>query len=259
MIVIRKEQMDVFRTAALAAFEDEMVLHLGTFSPPLFAATGEQQIRKAIRLGISRAADYGFDHQGPVRLYLEMMLLFGSDFDTDPQYLWVSEILTTPALGSQMWRAERCFERIQDYLKSVIGPDDAYALKALRNIRRLAENPPAPPSSDHLVAAMVHTAKEIHPEKVAYIGTAAVEALIQEANTAAEAYHFSTPHEIGLMVILMMAFGHGCDGDPLYPWIERTLKDEAIVSPSARAKRLESKALTWLDHVVEAFSGAARP
>lgn len=259
MIVIRKEQLEVFRADGLATFENEMVLHLAAFSPPLFAATGEQQIRKVIRLGISRAADYGFDHQGPVRLYLEMMLLFGSDFDTDPQYLWLADILTTPALGPQMWRAERCYERVQDYLKSVIGPDDAYALKALRNIRRLSENPPSPPSPEHLVAAMVQTVEEIHPEKVAYVGTAAVEALIREANAAAHACHFSTPREIGLMVILMMAFGHGCDSDPLYPWIERTLTDEAIASPSIRAKRLESKALIWLDHVVEAFGGAAPP
>ena len=61
----------------------------------------------------------------------------------------------------------------------------------------------------------------------------------------------------GLFVIrmlLMFAFGHGCCDDPLYPWIARTLNDERITDPPARAKRLETKALTWLDHVLEYFN-----
>lgn len=51
----------------------------------------------------------------------------------------------------------------------------------------------------------------------------------------------------------MFAFGHGCFDDPLYPWIARTLEDDAITDSAARAKRLETKALTWLDHVLGYF------
>ena len=48
-------------------------------------------------------------------------------------------------------------------------------------------------------------------------------------------------------------FGHGCADDPLYPWIERTLNDQAIIDAPARAKRLEKKAITWLEHVLAYF------
>jgi len=47
----------------------------------------------------------------------------------------------------------------------------------------------------------------------------------------------------------MFAFGHGCTNDLLYPWISRTLQDERIADPEARAARLEQKAITWLEHV----------
>ena len=94
MLVIRPEQMEVFKEAALRSFESEMVAHLAEFSPPLFKAIGEEQMRKAIQFGIDRAGSYGFDFRGPVRLYLELMLLFGSHFDTDPQYPWAAAILT---------------------------------------------------------------------------------------------------------------------------------------------------------------------
>jgi hypothetical protein len=79
---IRKKQMDALGAAVERRFEDEMIAHLDAFSPPLFKATGEEQMRQVIRLGISKAAAYGFENRGPVRLYLEMMLLFGSHFDT---------------------------------------------------------------------------------------------------------------------------------------------------------------------------------
>ena len=51
-------------------------------------------------------------------------------------------------------------------------------------------------------------------------------------------------------MVLKFAFGHACTNDPLYPWILRTLKDQRIVTPAARASRLERKAITWLEHVV---------
>src|ERR1043165_9279855 len=93
MLVIRKEQIDVLTGSMLQGFEDEMVEHLAEFSPPLFAVIKEEQMRKAGRFGFDKCDKYGFTLRGPMRLYLEMMLLFGSHFDTDPQYSWATEIL----------------------------------------------------------------------------------------------------------------------------------------------------------------------
>ena len=38
-----------------------------------------------------------------------------------------------------------------------------------------------------------------------------------------------------------------------YPCIAATLRDPLIANPQARARRLERKALTWLDHVIAHF------
>ena len=69
---------------------------------------------------------------------------------------------------------------------------------------------------------------------------------------------FRAVREMALVIVLMLAFGHGCADDPLYPWIARTLQDEAITDPAARAKRLEKKALTWLEHVLAYFDKEAQ-
>jgi hypothetical protein len=60
---------------------------------------------------------------------------------------------------------------------------------------------------------------------------------------------------MALVVILMLAFGHGCGTDPFYPWIARTLRDERLTDPVARAERLEKRALTWLDRVLANLEG----
>lgn len=252
MLKIRTEQMEAFRQGAIRSFENEMVVHLAEFSPPLFNAVKELQLRKAIQLGLERADRYGFNCRGPVRLYLELMLLFGSYFDTDPQYPWAKDILTDCDSVSQMRCAERLYERTLDYRKKVNGPRDAYTLKALRNISAMARQP-LPLSASDLVPSMLREIARVYPEKAVFVGDERIKRLINEGIAAAQKEGFSTVRAIALTVVLMFAFGHGCFGDPLYPWIARTLDDEKIVDSHARANRLENRALTWLDHVLKHF------
>jgi hypothetical protein len=245
--------MEALGEAALRAFEDEMVVHLADFSPPLVKAVKEDQLRKAIRLGITRAGEYGITFRGPLRLYLELMLLFGSHFDTDPQYPWAAEILKDQASAPQMQRAERLYEKTREYREKVAGPEDAYTLRALSNISVFARQP-LRVSLTNFVPDVLEEMAYVYPQKKAYVGEVGLEALIREGGAAARRYGFSTDRAVTLLVVLMFAFGHGCFDDPLYPWIAKTLVDEAISDPEARAKRLEKKALTWLDHVLGYFS-----
>jgi hypothetical protein len=249
MLVIRPEQMEVLKEAALRSFEDEMLEHLAEFSPPLFKAVGEEQMRKAVSFGIGQAKSYGFTFRGPVRLYLELMLLFGTHFDTDPQYPWAAEILTDQDTGSQMDRAERLYEKTMDYREKVAGPQDAYSLEALKQIAIFARQHISLPSHD-FIPGMLQYINIIYPQKADYVGDEGLESLIHKGIECAQLMQFSTVRGMTLVIVLMLAFGHGCAADPLYPWIERTLKDEAIIDAEARAKRLEKKALTWLDHVL---------
>lgn len=252
MLTIRADQMDIFRKAALLSFEDEMVAHLAQFSPPLYKAVGEEQMRKVIQLGINQAAQYGFTYRGPVRLYLELMLLFGSFFDTDPQYPWAVEILTNQESGAQMQRAERLYEKTMDYRQKVAGPEDAYALDALKKIAVFARQPLNIPA-DNFIPVMLREIEYIYPQKAAYVGKTGLEALIRKGVGGAQRQRFMTERGMTLVVVLMLAFGHGCGKDPLYPWIARTLQDEMIIDAKARAERLEKKALTWLEHVLAYF------
>jgi hypothetical protein len=121
MLEIREEQMAVFDQAARKSFEDEMVQHLAEFVPKQCEVIGEQQVRKVIQLGVERARIYSLTNRGPVRFYIELMFVFGSDFDTDPLLSWAAEILGD-VLTNQMAKAGRLYEKTNDYLEKVSGP-----------------------------------------------------------------------------------------------------------------------------------------
>src|SRR4029450_5072165 len=132
MLEIRSEQMTAFEQAALIAFEDEMVEHLKNFSPQHCEVMGESRVRSVIQLGMARARTYGFTNRGPARFYLEMMFMFGTDFDSDPLLPWVLTILNDPATPDQMVRADRLYEGLMDYAEKVAGPNNQYIKEALR-------------------------------------------------------------------------------------------------------------------------------
>ena len=91
MWTIRQEQAEAFRQNALQKFEDEMVEHLQGFASGHWMVIGEKTGRLVIQLGLKNAGQYGFTNRGPVRFYIELMFMFGSYFDTDPQYPWANQ------------------------------------------------------------------------------------------------------------------------------------------------------------------------
>jgi hypothetical protein len=256
-VIIRQHQMDALGAAVLSGFENEMVAHLANFSPALSQTIQESQMREAIRFGIARAQEYGITFRGPVRLYLELMMLFGSHFDTDPQYPWASGILRSESPIPQMERAQLMYERTRDYRAKVAGCDDVNRIDALKRMSRFSAEA-LPLSSGDLTAMLIEGMARIYPQKTAYIGREGMEALIDEGVGAAHDYGFATPRATALAVALMFALGHGCFQDPLYPWIEEMVKDEAVRGPGAKADALERKALKWLHQLLAHADSDAR-
>jgi len=246
MLRIGASQLNAFEQASRRRFEDEMVAHSKDFSPRLCEVLGDEQLRIALRSAMQRAQGYGFTWRGPVRLYIELMFLYGSGLDTDPQYPSLGELLREP--GDQMERAQRLHEAALYYLDKVCGPDNANVRRALASLRAFAERPIAFPKGfgrsmlDHMVG--------IFPQKAAYVGEGGLRALIEEGVNQARRHRFTTERQAALLVTLMFAFGHSCTRDALYPWIERTLMDDRISEPRIRAERLERKSVTWLEHVL---------
>ena len=205
---------------------------------------GPQQVRTAVRQAITRALlATASGCVGPIRLCVELRFLCGSAFDTDPQYARLGTVLHSAE--PEMARAEEMHAIINHYLEDVAGADSANVRHALFHVQTLARTPLDMPGG------VLEELKRAFPQKVGWVGEDALRELGRAAVAQARQYGFSTQRQFTLMLILMFSFGQGCTDDPLYPWISNTLRDPRIVDAAARAHRLERKALTWLDHVLD--------
>jgi hypothetical protein len=93
MLVIRREQMEVFSSYMRDRLESRLAIHLERFFPDVCRQLGGSGVREAIRYGIERSGSYGMRSHQAVCKYLNLMFTFGRNFDTDPQHPWAAEIL----------------------------------------------------------------------------------------------------------------------------------------------------------------------
>lgn len=241
MLTIRKDQLDAFQQASLASFEREMVAHSKEFSPEICHAVGDEQVRSAVSNAGTRARGYGFTNRGPIRLFLEMTILLGHGFDSDPQYPWAANILRSNE--DQMQRAEALYNKIIEY-QEISPPDGAPAEKALQSLLNLREQA-LPFSSHDFSTGMVPEIERVFPEKAHYIGEQALVALIRESGSAARKYSLPALSADIVMLALMFTFGHNCAQDPLHPWIARILNDP-MADAATRVDRLVEQSSIWL-------------
>ncbi len=251
MLVVRREQYAALERAALRRVQAEMAEYGKQLSPDLCRVLGEQQLNIALRQAMERAAGYGFTNRGPIRLYVELMFFWGSDFDTDPMYPVVGELLRSTAF--QMERAERIHEQYVYYLDRVCGPDNINVHKSWESLSRFLRDENII-SVGNLDTSLMQEMTRAFPQRAAYLGNESLAALIRQAYADARTYGLSAPEAVVLLTTLKFIFGHGCAHDPLYPWISRTLTDKRIVDSAARAVRMKRKMISWLDRVLARLS-----
>ena len=116
MLVVKNNQLKVFEDDSLKIFEDDMASHIKEFFPNHFIAIGEKDIRNTIQYGYSKAIKYGFTTKRNVCLYINNMLVLGSNFDYDPMYSWAQEILRDKSLADPILRIDNlCDKTIEIY------------------------------------------------------------------------------------------------------------------------------------------------
>lgn len=248
-LLIRKEQMKILEIATLRRFEDEMVQHVKNIAPIQFDVTDEEGVRRFVRMGIERAEAYGFTNRGPVRFYIELMLMFGCDFDSDPQYAWAGEILNEEGNDTQMEKADRLYDKTMEFLEKIAGPGYIYEKTAMR---KATQSPfeDLPSVESDFERDLTRYLTTLYPQKTQGLGPACIGSLIQVGQELARQYGVSQPSGISLFICLMFAFGHGCFSDPQFSWIGGTLRNESITDPNKKMEQLYSKTMTHLSRAL---------
>lgn len=100
MLRIRQTQVDALAQAQMRNFEQWMLVHLMKFFPQPCQKMGEAKALETIRHGVKRARSYGIRTQRDVCKYIDLMIVFGRDFDLDTRYSWAAEVLGSSSAPS---------------------------------------------------------------------------------------------------------------------------------------------------------------
>ncbi len=251
MLFIRRRQPEHFEDALLERFVTEMTDHAITAYPMICGLIGPAQVCGVVRRAVERARSYGFNNQGPIRLFIEMVFVFGSEFHDDPQYAWAAHILSHCTPDTQAVCAERLYEHFIDYHEQVTD-EGWFADTAFWRGMSEPRNWPDNPADEHFIARVLELMQRFHPRKYRYQGRGDLVGLIGEARSKAALLGFNHAGEHALIAMLMFALGHGCLDDPIFPDIARIVKGE----PQGRAALLEDHAAGLLSAL---YGQARRP
>lgn len=261
MLSLNAEQMRAVELAQAENFASDLARHLAVFAPLQAASMGPAAVLRLAQDGLQRASVHGFTLRGPARFYVELMFMFGSAFDTDPQYeAWVWPQLNNPGTD-ELVRADRLHQAAVHYVEQTSGPGHVYERQALERLRRasfedLAAYAGGPSRS------LVPVLGAFHPEKLHCVGEEALARLARSAYANAELRGPDWALLGPLLAGLMFTFGHGCATDPQFPWIAKALaRPTAENGPTgtavrARLENLFDRFLTFAGSAGERLAGA---
>lgn len=93
MFVIRRSQEQAITVAEDARVARCVHRRIRRLHPNWCARIGEEEVRDAVSLAISKGRAYGLRTKGEFFFFLDLMVQCGVGFDTDPQFSWCRSIL----------------------------------------------------------------------------------------------------------------------------------------------------------------------
>jgi hypothetical protein len=94
MLTMRQEQCNALNSDLRRRYVERVLAHLRQFFPRQSQSMGEPALRAFVDWGIERAASYRIVAERDVCRYIDVMTVFGRQFDTDPACAWAPPILT---------------------------------------------------------------------------------------------------------------------------------------------------------------------
>ncbi|PHM22082.1 hypothetical protein [Xenorhabdus ehlersii] len=223
-IEINEDQWNMLKKHSFNSFIDELVVHCNESYPYLKIKLGEDKLRTALENAIEKSKNDGFDQRGTVQFYIDMLILFGTEFQTDPQYVWIKTILDNHSCLGQLERTSLLYHEIIRYFNEVHGEQDEYLKTSIFkfqniNIERLNVQWNTYESN---VDSLLNS---LFPQKYRYIKQDNINKSIQFGVEKSNQYGIKNANYSAFLTLTMFLLGHQFDQDIFFPHFnERLLK-----------------------------------
>ena len=244
MLTIRNSQIKAFEQSSFKRFEDLMVAHVQQYFPHHYFVIQDANIRATIQYGYSRAQLYGLKTIRNVCLYINNMLLLGSNFDSDPQYPLANKILTDKSKDDND-RIDALSTAVLNLLESISGPSSMYIYRSVLFITKNADSLYDEFCKSNTDNAFRHF-EQLFKTKYEVIGKENLQCLVQYGRRQAQSYNIMSEPKILIYIIFMFMLGSGFDRDPQFPWTAEILKSKSITSEGEKIAELYNATIARL-------------
>lgn len=117
MLILRYEQVQAFARADRGVLCDRVFAHVRRFFSAQCAETSDVELRARIRRGLERCDAHGFRAFWDVCRYIDLMVIFGDDFDRSESFPWAGRVLADPSLRDPHARFEALHAAALDELE----------------------------------------------------------------------------------------------------------------------------------------------
>ena len=215
-ITLTEQQFNQLKPYAYENYINELVTHCDQHYPYFKAMLGEEKLTQIIYQGVEKAKLTGFTQRGAVQLYIDLLIILGWSFETDPQYYWLQETLQTVGYQPQINTATTLYQQVNTYLDTVSGKNGEYLFVANEKIAQLSLET-INVRQNHFMQDMLDLLQVCHVQKYQLTDQDQLVLLIQNGIKKSKIdYQLQQPESIALMVVLMFLIGHKFDHDPFY-------------------------------------------
>jgi hypothetical protein len=119
---LSSEHIEDFPSPDTPEFYRSVIQRMTRIHPEKSEYIGELNSRRLIQRGVASANKYGLTDGRGAALYIGLMFMLGSGFDTDPHFQWAASILNEPRLTDQSSKTKQLHQAAMAYLAQWLAP-----------------------------------------------------------------------------------------------------------------------------------------
>jgi hypothetical protein len=119
-MIVRRSQLDTFAAQSARQFKNDLLGHIRRCFPRDYSRLGDSRARAFVDAGVDRARHHGFVSKKEICGLVDLMLIFGPQFDDDSRIPWARAILNNRST-TEAAKMQALIENADAFLRSVSG------------------------------------------------------------------------------------------------------------------------------------------
>lgn len=206
---ISTEQLALLDFYSKNAFINELSEHCKEMFPFIFNGLGTKRLKVSLAKLINNAKASNITQRGPLQLYIDMAIVLGSGFDTDPMYSCFRTVNEQHSFGTELEKSMLVHDKFNRYLADVMGESNLYILD-FKN--KLANEIFYGFSNVNFNEQVFDLLKSLYPQKCMYLGYDKVKDLICLGLENSDTYCLNLSARAAF-ILVMFIVGHEFQSD----------------------------------------------